>query len=170
MSIRLDPKISRALLFAGVFLAATAVHYLMRPSIAPVLNRDINARSAASLINTLTPDTKVHVDGYAIGMGQTFVRVSAGCDGLDSLLMILAAIAVYPMPLGRKLLGLGLATLLVYSLNVCRIAGLWYCLKYRPVWFDTAHQTVGQTVIIVACVLFFALWTGLFTGARPSHA
>jgi exosortase family protein XrtM len=165
---RIDPRVIRAVLFGAVFLAAAGLHYLLKPQIAPTLNRDINARSAAFLIGVITPSEGVTAHGYDVGTDTASVQVRSGCDGLDALLMLLAAVVVFPMSTKRKLIGVLLGTGLIYTLNVMRIAGLWYCVRYRPEWFETMHVTVGQTILIVASVLFFATLTGAFSGALQS--
>jgi exosortase family protein XrtM len=167
---KLDPRLKRCALFVALFLAATTANYVARPHIAPVLNGDINAKNAARLVNLLTPDAAVTVTGFSIGNQHAVVEVANGCDGLDALLLLLAAVLAFPMEPRRKLLGAVIGVTLVLGLNLARIAGLWYCQRYWPSSFQTMHETVGQTVLIVACVLFLATWTGLFSGARLRRA
>jgi len=148
-----------------VFVGATWLHFLLRTQVASFLTRDVNARLAAALINLATPSAKVAAFGDAeLGNGQTTVSIATGCDGIDAFLMLVGAVLVFPMPWRKKVKGALLGSALLFVVNLLRIVALWYCLRYWPSFFDTLHLAVGQTVVIVAAVAFFAGWVGLFAG------
>jgi len=152
--------------FVVLFLAGTVAHYFTRPLVGPILNVLLNAKVAARLINVFTPSENVRAVGSTVGSVNTYIQVAQGCEGFDLVLMLSAAVIVFPLPMRRKLQGLLLGTLLMYSLNLTRLVGLWYCLRYFPSSIDTMHMIVGQTLMIVAGVAFFVAWTGVFRGIR----
>jgi exosortase family protein XrtM len=156
---KLDPRLVPIALFVAIFVAATGVHFLLQDRIAPVLNEVINGRAAAFVINLLTPSANVHCVGSIVEGPGAAVMIKQGCDGLDALLMLVAAVLAFPMPARRKLAGAAIGAALVYSFNVLRIAVLWYCARYWPAAFDTMHIVVGQTILIALAMAFFVVWT-----------
>ena len=163
---RRHPALVRTGLFVALFGFATWVHFVAPESAAQSVSQVVNVSPAASVINALSPQAEVGVAGLRLGNAQTALEVKWGCDGLDILLIVLAAVLVYPMPLRRKLLGMLLGGSLIYLVNLARIVGLWYCLRDKPEWFDTMHQTVGQTVLILSATGFFAAYSGLLDAGR----
>ena len=164
---RLDPRLVRGALFLLVFGLASAAHFVFRPVISPVLNDVINAHGAAAIINVLMPDANVTAADGVVGGQGAYVRIAIGCEGLDVMLMIAAALLVTPMAPRRKALGVLYGVSLMFSLNLVRIAALWYCARDYPSYFEAAHVTVGQTVMIVVGASFYGLWTGAFKMQRP---
>jgi len=162
--IRGHPVASRLVPFVAVFVVATWLHFVMRSEVAASVTRDLSAASAAAVINTLTPAAQVVVsEDCQLGNAAARVAIATGCDGIDAVLMLVGAVAVYPAPWRRKVGGMVLGAALVFVVNTLRIASLWYCLRYWPSFFDTLHLTVGQTVVILSAVAFFAAWSGVFS-------
>ncbi|MFZ5445516.1 MAG: exosortase/archaeosortase family protein [Myxococcota bacterium] len=153
-------------LFGALFLGGTAAHFFTRPLVGPFINVVLNARPAAQVIDLLLPSEGVRATGSRVGSANTWVQVAQGCEGVDVMLMVVAALLAFPMAARRKALGVALAVLLIYALNVSRIVGLWFCLRHWPASFDSMHLVVGQTALIIAGVGFFAAWSGVLRGAR----
>lgn len=162
--------LKHCVLFCALFLAGTGLHYLTRPYLGPLINRLLNAEVAAWVIAFCSPSEGVHASGSTVGGANTYVQVAQGCEGIDVMLMLVAAIVAFPMTARRKLVGAIAGTLLIYALNVSRIVGLWYCLRFWPSNFDTMHLIVGQTILIFAGVIYFAALTRTLGGglAEPS--
>lgn len=156
----------RAATFFLVFLLGTWLHFAMKSEVASFVTRDLSATAAAMLINTLTPSAHVSVFGEAqLGNSQTSVSIATGCDGIDAMLLLMAAVLVFPTSWRRRIVGVVSGALFLSFVNVSRIASLWYCLRYKPSFFDTLHLTVGQTIVIMCAVAFLAVWTGAFAKA-----
>jgi exosortase family protein XrtM len=168
---KLDPRFARVALFAGLFLIATGIHFFLRARIVPIVNHDINGAAATWIINFFTPQNHVHLREYTIGSeSSAYITIKEGCDGIDALLMFACAILAFPMQMKRRLIGAGLGATLVFTFNLVRIVGLWYCARYWPSAFDTMHVIVGQTVLIVLALVFFLWWTRALGDSRGEPA
>jgi exosortase family protein XrtM len=166
MVSNLQPWGKFCLHFSLLFLAATSVHYLTRPYVAPFVNRTLNASVAAQLINTVSPQANVQAVGSRVGSGATYIQVAQGCEGIDVMLMLVAAVLTFPVSLSRKLIGAVVGAFAIYAFNLIRIVGLWYCLRHWPEGFETMHLIVGQTMLILVGLIFFATWARPFGDAR----
>lgn len=151
--------------FVLVFLSGTALHFLARPYVGPIVNRVLNAKVAAYLIDLVTPGETIRQVGSSIVSSRAAVEVAQGCEGVDVALMVAAAVLAFPMSPQRKLLGILAGTALIYVSNLVRIAGLWYCVRFYPSIFDFMHTIVGQTLIILIGVVFVGYWTGALRAA-----
>jgi exosortase/archaeosortase family protein len=72
------------------------------------------------------------------------------------MLMLVAAIVAFPMTIRLKVVGSIAGALLIYVVNVSRIVALWYCLRFWPSNFDSMHIIVGQTILVLVGVAYFA--------------
>jgi exosortase family protein XrtM len=160
------PALKHVAIFCALFLTGTLAHYLARPYVEPFVNGTMNAAAAARLIDLVAPAAGVRAVGCRIGSGSTYLLIAPGCEGVDVMIMLAAAIVAFPMTWRKKVLGAVTGALLIYVVNLSRTVGLWFCLRYWPSAFDSMHTTVGQTVLIVVGALFFAAWTGALGRAR----
>lgn len=122
------------------------------------MNSVLNVRVAGALINVVVPAAEVRIEGSRLGNTEAMIQVAQGCEGIDVIILVVGAILLTPMTMPRKILGAFFGGLLIYALNVVRISGLWCTLRYWPSAFDTMHFLVGQTVIVVAGLGFYAAW------------
>ncbi len=151
------------LVFLGAFLFLTGLEYTFRREMGPFVNGVLNVRAGTALINAITPAEAVVARGNRIESSTTSIEVAQGCEGVDVMLMFLAAMVAMPLALRRKLVGSLVGIGVIYVANLLRLAGLWYCLKYTPSRFESMHVVVGQTAIIVVAIAVFAAVTGLFS-------
>ena len=154
--------------FALLFLAGTGAHYIARPYIAPIVNRTLNARVSAWLINLMSPRAHVIVAGSRFGSGNAYLQIAQGCEGVDVVLMMVAAILPFPASRQRRCVGVLAGTVVLYAFNLLRSVSLWYCLRDWPSYFEVAHTLVGQTMLIFVGLVFFGIWSGQFD--RPRSA
>jgi exosortase/archaeosortase family protein len=162
-----NPTIRRVALFIGVFLMLTLAEYAGRQRMAPFVNSIMTVQAGAGLINFITPSAGVSGRGDRIESSTTSIQVAQGCEGIDVILMLVAAIIAVPLGWRRKLAAGLIGTTVIYVLNLLRTAGLWYCLKYWPSGFEAMHIIVGQTVMIVVAVLILGF---AMRGTRPALA
>jgi exosortase family protein XrtM len=153
------------IVFSLIYLVGSRLHQLTREHTAPVLVGALTAKPTAALINLVTPSEAVIAIRNHI-IGRTSVTIGQGCDGFDGQLLLVSAIAAFPLAWRRKSLGMLLGVLLLYGCNLLRIAGLYYVRRYLPQAFQFVHETVGQTVIIVVGCWFFLLLISHFPPAQ----
>ncbi|MEZ5579045.1 MAG: exosortase H [Candidatus Competibacteraceae bacterium] len=86
------------------------------------------------------------------------VSIQPGCNGVEAMIVVLAAIAATPASWKQKLIGLGLGFLAIQILNVIRIVSLFYLLQWNPVWFEWAHLYLWQALIMLDGLIVYLLW------------
>ena len=97
------------------------------------------------------------------------VNVNNGCNGIEAMIMLLAAIVAFRAPMRARLAGLFFGTLLVQALNQLRIVTLYLIGAYRPQLFDLFHTAIWQIVVVGAAVLFFLVWSTRNAPPRVPH-
>ena len=86
------------------------------------------------------------------------MEIAKGCEGIEGILIIIAAVCAFPAGVREKAFGLLAGVLLIYALNLTRIVGLWFTLRHKPALFEIMHIYVGQTYIIFFGFIFFVWW------------
>lgn len=116
---------------------------------------------SVALINRIAPEEHVVARGHRLVSPHARLSVLNGCEGTETMLLMFAAILVYPAAWRHKLPGIVLGLGLVYALNQARIVGLYFALRYDRQVFDLLHGYLGPTLIVVVCALFFMAWAEL---------
>jgi exosortase family protein XrtM len=145
-------------LFVIIFFALQTAHYFARPYTTPLLVDKLTTAVSSKIINLITPHEKTFVQEGAITDGSFMVEVRRGCEGIEGMLLLIAAMLAFPAGLRAKLAGMIGGILFVYVFNLARIAGLYYVVKYKPILFDMMHIYVGQIIIIFIALVFFIFW------------
>jgi exosortase H (IPTLxxWG-CTERM-specific) len=105
-------------------------------------------------------DSTVQAQGIVLRNIETGAAVSIepGCNGVEAMIVVIAAIAATPASWKQKLIGLGLGFLAIQALNVVRIISLFYLLQWNPVWFEWAHLYLWQALIMLDGLIVYLLW------------
>jgi exosortase/archaeosortase family protein len=115
-------------------------------------------RPAAGIANLLTPEVPVQAAGNrlrAVGGGLTIVN---GCDGMETLFLLVAGFAVAPSSWRARALGALAGLPLVWLLNQARILALFYAYRRDADWFDMLHGILAPIVLMLAVVGYFYAW------------
>ncbi len=97
--------------------------------------------------------------------GQYAVKIVKGCDAMEAKILFVSAVLAFPTSLGRKLLAAGAGLLALTTLNVLRIASLYYAGMAFPKLVDVLHLEVWPLVLVVFAGLLF-LWFAALTTDR----
>lgn len=155
-------EIRFVLYFILLFLALQIAHYSIRSYTSPLLVHTLNAEASSGIINFITPWEKSFSRGDLIGSGGFTIRIAQGCEGIEVILLLTAALCAFSMGIKQKIGGVLAGSLILYVANLARIVALYYTLKYRPDMFDLAHVYIGQTFIVFVGILFFMAWITYF--------
>lgn len=99
------------------------------------------------------------------------VAIQPGCNGVEAMIALTAAIMAFPAPWKHKLIGLFIGFLAIQALNLVRIISLFYLLQWHPSWFEWAHLYLWQALIILDAMIVFILWLRTLPAAPgESHA
>jgi len=143
--------------FIVLFILLQTLQYFTLSYTSPFLVDTMTIKASSALINMITPLEKTVVQGGII-TGEATVAIMRGCEGVEGMLLLLAAICAFPAGILSKIYGIVSGILIIYIFNLSRIVGLYYINRYRPDLFDMMHIYVGQTVIIIISLIFFIFW------------
>jgi exosortase H (IPTLxxWG-CTERM-specific) len=101
----------------------------------------------------------------ATGFG---VRILAGCNGVEAMIVLVAAMLAYPAPWKHRLAGLVLGIAAIQALNLVRIVSLFYLGQWDRDVFEWAHLYAWQVLIMLDALIVWLLW--LRTLPRPAAA
>jgi exosortase/archaeosortase family protein len=143
-------------IFLAVFFALQYAWEVSRGSqLERVVIDQATVAPAARLINALWPEQGATAQGYRIVSPQGRLNILNGCEGLETLFLLVAAIAAYPFTWRARLQGLGLGLPLVFVLNQARIVTLWYAFIHDRALFGVLHGVVLPLLLVAICLVFF---------------
>ncbi len=147
--------------FISLFFALQTLHYIVRPYITPFVVHTLTTAGSSKLINIIMPEENTSAQKEYLTSGHFKLKIARGCEGIEGVIILIAAILAFPAGIKSKLFGITGGIFVLYVLNLFRIAGLYYTLKYKPVFFDMMHVYVGQTLIILIAFLYFIAWLNI---------
>jgi exosortase H (IPTLxxWG-CTERM-specific) len=125
------------------------------------------ARASGALLTLI--GERVVVAGTSISSHAFSVNVENGCNGLETALLLAAAVLAFPASGRQKVAGFVLGFLSIEAVNLIRVASLFWVGAHRPAWFGPAHTIVWQSLVVLAGVGLFVGWAGVVARhrARP---
>jgi exosortase H (IPTLxxWG-CTERM-specific) len=100
----------------------------------------------------------VAMRGTVIQGPRFAVNIRNGCNGVEAMLIFLAAVLAFPAPWRWRLAGLVLGTIAIQVINLVRVVSLYLTGVYFPRIFDASHTVIWQSVVILFGVLLWVLW------------
>ncbi|MHB0986600.1 MAG: exosortase/archaeosortase family protein [Sulfuricella sp.] len=154
-------ELSFSALFLILFFALQFAYSLTRGSAVETVVIDLaTVKPSAAVIGWIAPLERARAQGHRIVSTHGSLSVLNGCEGTESLFLLLAAIFAYPMPWYARLKGAVLGATLIYLLNQVRIVALYFAHRHSAAAFDLLHGYVAPTLIILLASLFFLWWIG----------
>lgn len=138
----------------AAYYVLTVIPWVDRNLMYPVL--ELTARASSALLNLTGSGTTVQ--GIVIRGPGFAAAIQRGCDPLEPMVLFGAAVAAYPAPVRKKLCGLMVGTSLLFSLNLVRIATLYWAGRSHASWFETAHLEVWPALFILVSIMLWAAW------------
>jgi exosortase H (IPTLxxWG-CTERM-specific) len=152
-------KPARFLIRFAVILAVLYLPLTLQPVDARVIvpfSRAIAVASAA-ILNVF--GQHVVVSGVVLTSGSDAVSIQNGCNGIEAVVFLIAAILAFPATWRQRAVGLVAAVATIQILNLVRVVTLFLINKYKPNLFELFHLAVWQTVIGGAAIALFYVWT-----------
>ena len=125
--------------------------------------------TSSRIISLINPGQEVRSEGARLISPHVRLSVLNGCEGTESVILLVAAILAYPAPLRRKPAGLLFGAAGIFVLNQLRLVGLFYILRYQPEWFSAMHGYISPVLILITGSLIFVLWVN-WAGQEKKHA
>jgi exosortase H (IPTLxxWG-CTERM-specific) len=148
-----------ALVFGAIVLALFAAEltppgqrFVVEPWTALV------AKAATSAMKVFDPG--VVAEGSTITQPSSgfAVTILAGCNGIEAMIILAAALLAYPAPLRHKLAGLAAGIAAIQLLNLVRIVSLFYIGQWNRDVFEWAHLYAWQVLIMLDALVVWLLW------------
>ncbi len=97
------------------------------------------------------------------------IQVVAGCNGMEAVIILFAAVFAFPATFGQKILGFVAGFLAIHLLNIVRIVSLYYLAMYSMTWFEWFHLYVWQMLIILDALVVWLLWLRWINKNKPKR-
>ncbi len=95
------------------------------------------------------------------------ISIEPGCNGVEALIILFAAIFAFPASLKHKLIGFAIGFLAIQGLNLVRIISLFYMGQWNMTWFNWFHLYLWQALIILDALVVWLIWLRMLP-PRPS--
>ena len=114
-------------------------------------------------------DSTVASEGVIIrSMTNGFaVAIAPGCDGIEAVIILIAAVVAFPSPWKHKLVGIGIGFLAIQGLNLVRIISLFYLGQWSKVAFDWFHLYLWQALIVLDALAVWLIWLRYLPRSSP---
>lgn len=86
------------------------------------------------------------------------VSIEPGCNGVEALIILFAAIFAFPAPFKNKLIGFAIGFVAIQTLNLVRIISLFYMGQWNMTWFEWFHLYLWQALIILDALVVWLIW------------
>lgn len=105
-------------------------------------------------------DSTIQAEGIVMRSLEngTAVKIMPGCNGVEAMICLAAAILAFTTSWKNKIIGLIIGFIAIQLLNIVRIISLFYLLQWNKEWFEWAHLYVWQALIILDALIIFILW------------
>lgn len=158
------------LLFIAIFLVFQLGYWLLPDNIAKgIIVNKCTVEPSALLINMINDESQsVTAVNSSLVSAQTKINILRGCEGLEALFLLFAAVLACRKKLSLTIIGLAAGFGLVYIINQVRIIALHYISYLKPSWFDPVHGYIAPLIIIGIAWLFFSWWVKLDDNNREN--
>jgi len=147
--------------FCGVMLGLYAVLALNQVNDRVVVPfTRVITHGAAAFLSIF--ESGVGADGTVMRASRFALDVRNGCNGVEAVILLAAAIFAFPATLRSRLIGVFGASVAIELLNLVRLSSLFWLGEHNRRIFDFVHVAVWQTLIILAAISIFLLWSWKF--------
>ncbi len=97
------------------------------------------------------------------------ISIERGCNGIEAMIVLTAAILAFPAPWRHRLVGLLLGFVAIQGLNLVRIISLFYLGQWNMTAFEWFHLYIWQALIILDALVVWLIWLKYLPGqgTRP---
>ncbi len=159
----LAPARKPGIVFVARFLAALIVFYIV-VALGPVNDHvivpftELIVRATALVLRGI--HEPIDVAGTVIRTSSRFaLDVHNGCNGVEAMMLLASAMIAFPATFRSRLAGLLVTSSAIQILNLLRVSSLVWLGEHHHDVFDVVHVAVWQTIVILAAVSMFVLWS-----------
>jgi exosortase family protein XrtM len=150
-------------LFLGIFASLQLLYGMLAVTwVNHLLIDEITVKTAAQLISWVTPKVGVQAIGTHLSTQTDSLNIANGCNGLEVMFLLIAAMSVAPLSWRAKLMGLIIGIPYIFILNQVRLMALFYSFRTDEVLFWNLHSTIAPVLLIALTVLFLGNWLSCY--------
>lgn len=157
----LEPRIAFVAKFVGALIAfyvVTALGPVNDHVVVPFT--EIVVTAAAFLLRSF--HQPIYVVGTVIHAPRFGLDVRNGCNGLEAVMVLAAAMLAFPATVRSRVAGLLAGAAAIEILNLVRVTSLVWLGEYHRDLFDFIHVGVWQSIVILAAMSIFVVWSWKF--------
>ncbi len=151
--------IKQAFCFIVLFILLQASWQALRDNdIGHFVRGTLTVRPAVEMIHFITPTIPARAVGNQILAPGGGLVIKIGCEGVEALFILIAALLSVPMTGRAKLRGVINGSLLIYAVNEVRILVLFYAFRTDKALFQLIHVAIAPLLIIAIAGAFYYHW------------
>ena len=155
--------LKQTLTFLAVFILLQLLWSLLRlTGFGLWLIEGATVQTTVWLINLLTPHVHALAQNTHIIANGGGINVLNGCEGVEVMFILIAAMAVAPLAWRFKLAGMAVGVMYVFLVNQIRLVAMFYAVRTDKQLFETVHGLIGPILLVAITGLFFAYWLSKF--------
>ncbi len=116
------------------------------------------ASISAMIMHFFDGDVVSQADVIRSSSTGSAVKIAAGCNGVEAVIVLFAAIFAFPSSFKHKLYGFVAGFFAIQLLNLVRIISLFYLLQWDRTWFEWFHLYLWQALIIIDALIVWLIW------------
>jgi exosortase H (IPTLxxWG-CTERM-specific) len=157
----LRPRIVFVAKFCMVMLGLYAVIALNQVNDGVVVPfTEVVTNGAVGLLSIF--ESGVSTAGTVMRSARFALDVRNGCNGVEAVILLAAAIFAFPATLRSRLIGVSAASVAIELLNLVRLSSLFWLGEHDRRIFEFFHVAVWQSLVILAAISIFILWSWKF--------
>jgi exosortase/archaeosortase family protein len=152
---------------AITFVAVACVFPLVLSGIGGLRESEASLTAAAAVAALRATGFPCDAQGARVtGSEAAALEVRENCSIFPFAALLAAFMIALPAKAVWKVLGVVSALLILWALNVGRVATLLLGLAFEPGWFPALHLEIWPMLWVLACALFAGGWMSLARSAR----
>ncbi|MEO8505954.1 MAG: exosortase H [Acidobacteriota bacterium] len=124
------------------------------------------ATASAGVLNLLGQG--IIQTGTVLTGSRFAVNIRNGCNGVEALIIFVAAVLAFPATWRSRFIGLALGTIAIQIINLIRVVALFLTGAYVPKLFESSHTVIWQSIVILCAVLLWIYWANRYA-VRPGE-
>jgi exosortase/archaeosortase family protein len=145
--------------FGVIFLIVVSVYYMAVMFLSDTFFSwyiDSTAKLANIILNLIGSGTSAI--GEQIFSAKYSISLSFGCEGTEPIILLVAAIIAFPIKFKYKVSGLTIGILVLYILNLIRIAALYLIGESFPDSVELFHVEIFPVIFIFLAIIIWGIW------------
>jgi exosortase family protein XrtM len=150
---------ARVMAFAvAFFLLHNAYESTRDTAFERVMIDGLTVAPAAALVDAIAPDLQARAEGSRIVSRLVRLNIEAGCEGMETYLLLVAAVLCAGRGLVATLVGLLAGFVVIYCSNLARVVALYFAAIQGRGWFEWLHAYVAPLAVVAVAVVAFSSW------------